>query len=375
MLQYRFIANSIGCGKPTITTTKPCIIINNRFTPRAVAAQAKANIDPIEKEVAAFAPATVANLGPGFDWLGCAVDGDGDVVVARALPNQPPGTLVIESIEGDNGRLSLIPSDNCVGIAAAETLRLMGAMPSCGIGLSLKKGLPLGSGMGSSAASAAAGAVAVNALFGNKLTKTQLIPAGLVSEATVSGYHADNIAPAILGDFVLIRTCQPDLPLDILQLPFGPGPSSSSSSSSGLWFVLVNPLFEAPTAEMRAALPKQVAMSSAVKNCAAGGALVAGITSGNVALLGAALDSDVIIEPVRGKLIPGFSAVKEAAKAAGAYGCTISGAGPTAVAVVGDPEVGERVKEAMVEAFKSRGGLQVNSAKVLKLDSVGARAF
>lgn len=374
-MQHIFNLNSIGCRKPVIITTKPCHL-NNRLTPRA--AQAKANIDPAEKEVAAFAPATVANLGPGFDWLGCAVDGDGDVVVARALPNQPPGTLIIESIEGDNGRLSLIPSDNCVGIAAAETLRLMGAMPSCGIGLSLKKGLPLGSGMGSSAASAAAGAVAVNALFGNTLTKTQLIPAGLASEAAVSGYHADNIAPAILGDFVLIRTCQPDLPLDILQLPFGPEPSSSSSSSSSssdLWFVLVNPLFEAPTAQMRAALPKEVAMSSAVKNCAAGGALVAGITLGNIALLGAALDSDVIVEPVRGKLIPGFSAVKEAAKAAGAYGCTISGAGPTAVAVVSDPEVGERVKEAMVEAFKSKGGLQVNSAKVVKLDSVGARAF
>jgi homoserine kinase len=369
MMHHRFNLNSIGCGKPTIITTKPCNI--NRFTPKA--AQANANIDPVEEEVAAFAPATVANLGPGFDWLGCAVDGDGDVVVARALLNQPPGTLIIESIEGDNGRLSLIPSDNCVGIAAAETLRLMGAIPSCGIGLSLKKGLPLGSGMGSSAASAAAGAVAVNALFGNKLTKTQLIPAGLASEAAVSGYHADNIAPAILGDFVLIRTCQPDLPLDILQLPFGSEPSSSSLSE--LWFVLVNPLFEAPTAQMRAALPKQVAMSSAVKNCAAGGALVAGITFGNVALLGAALDSDVIVEPVRGKLIPGFSVVKEAAKAAGAYGCTISGAGPTAVAVVSDPEVGERVKEAMVEAFKSKGGLQVNSAKVVKLDSVGARAF
>lgn len=324
-----------------------------------VAGQGKAFIDPVEKEAAAFAPATVANLGPGFDWMGCAVEGDGDVVTATALPDRP-GEVVIESIVGDGGRLSLEAPKNCVGIAAIETLKLLPGAPSCGVSLRLHKGLPLGSGMGSSAASAAAAAWAVNSLFGCPVGKDRLIYAGLASEAAVSGYHADNIAPALMGGFVLIRSCDP---LDLQQLPF----------AGDLWFVLVNPRFEAPTAEMRAVLPKEIPMKQVINNCAMGGSLVAGILTGDAALIGKALDSDAIVEPVRGPLIPGFQAVKEAAHAAGAFGCTISGAGPTAVAIVSDPEVGERVKEAMVAAFKAAGQLEVNSAKVVRLDNEGAK--
>ena len=280
-------------------------------------------------------------------------------MIATALPGRP-GEVTIESITGDGGRLPLDAATNCVGIAALETLRLLGGEPSCGVSLRLEKGLPLGSGMGSSAASAAAGAVAVNALFGSPLTKEQLVLPGLASEAAVSGYHADNIAPALLGGFVLIRSCAP---LDLQRLTF----------EGDLWFVLVNPKFEAPTAEMRAVLPKAVPMAAVVNNCAMGATLVAGIMSGDAELIGRALDSDAIVEPVRGPLIPGFAAVKAAARAAGAYGCTISGAGPTAVAIVSDPEVGQRVQAAMVAAFRSEGDLEVNSAKIVRLDNEGAR--
>ena len=283
-------------------------------------------------------------------------------MTATALADSP-GKIVIESIEGDGGRLSLDPAKNCVGIAATETLRLLGGSPSCGVSIKLQKGLPLGSGMGSSAASAAASAVAVNALFGSPIPKEKLILAGLASEAAVSGYHADNIAPALLGGFVLVRSCEP---LDIQRLGF---------DSGDLWFVLVNPLFEAPTAEMRAVLPKLIPMSSLINNCAMGASLIAGILTGDVELIGRALDGDVVVEPVRGPLIPGFTSVKHAAKEAGAFGCTISGAGPTAVAVVADQESGERVKEAMVSAFKSSGGLEINSASIVKLDNVGARVL
>lgn len=109
---------------------------------------------------------------------------------------------------GEGGRLSSDPAKNCVGIAATETLKMIG-QPSCGIGLTLHKGLPLGSGMGSSAASAAAAAWAVNGLFESPISKDQLVLAGLVSEAAVSGYHADNIGPALLGGFVLVRCGRP----------------------------------------------------------------------------------------------------------------------------------------------------------------------
>lgn len=273
-----------------------------------------------------------------------------------------PGKVVIEDIDGDGGRLSKTATNNCAGIAAIETLKLLGCAPSCGVSLKLKKGLPLGSGMGSSAASAAAAAAAVNALFGNPLDKKALVGPGLVSEATVSGFHADNIAPAVMGGFVLVRSCSP---LDLQSLVYG--------GKSDLWFVLVNPKFEAPTAEMRAVLPSEVPMGSLVHNCSMGATLVAGILEGNAELVGKSLDSDVIIEPVRGPLIPGFMAVKQAAKDAGAYGCTISGAGPTAVAVVPSPEVGEKVMQAMQDSFESAGRLETNSANIVKLDSIGAR--
>jgi homoserine kinase len=328
---------------------------------RTVAYGGKSYLDPAADTVSAFGPATVANLGPGFDWLGCAIDGQGDVVTARALEGEPAGRIVIESIRGDGGRLSLEAEKNCAGIAAIETVKLLGAVPSCGIGITLEKGLPLGSGMGSSAASAAASAVAVNALFGNPLSKTALVGPGLVSESTVSGFHADNIAPAVLGGFVLVRSCDP---LDLQALTYG---------SDDLFFVLVNPKFEAPTAEMRAVLPKEVAMPKLVNNCSMGATLVAGILEGDAALVGRALDSDWIIEPVRGPLIPGFMDVKQAAKDSGAFGCTISGAGPTAVAVVPNEEVGKNVMEAMMDAFKSKGGLETNSANIVKLDQLGAR--
>eukprot|EP00889_Picochlorum_renovo_P006752 jgi/Picre1/33782/NNA_001261.t1 len=228
----------------------------------------KSYLDPIESSVSAFGPATVANLGPGFDWLGCAIDGEGDIVTARVLEEAAPGEVVIESIEGDGGRLSLDAAQNCAGIAAIETVKLFAAVPSCGIGITLKKGLPLGSGMGSSAASAAAAAVAVNALFGNPLSKEVLVGPGLISESTVSGFHADNIAPAVLGGFVLVRSCDP---LDLQALTYG---------SDDLFFVLVNPKFEAPTAEMRAVLPKEVPMASVVNNSSMGATLVAGILEG-----------------------------------------------------------------------------------------------
>lgn len=359
--QSSTIRCSRAAGRAYVAPHRPRVAARSSRQP--IVAGGKVYLDPVQDTATAFAPATVANLGPGFDWLGCAVEGEGDTVTAKVLRDQP-GQVVIESITGDNGRLSLVAADNCVGIAAAETLKLLGS-PSCGVSLTLHKGLPLGSGMGSSAASAAAAAWAVNGLFGSPLSKAQLIPAGLASEATVSGYHADNIGPALMGGFVLIRSCDP---LQLVPLPFGGDPNNALP----LWFVLVNPKFEAPTKEMRAVLPQQVPFKSMINNCTQGGSLVAAILTGDAALLGAALDSDVIIEPVRAPLIPGMMAVKEAAKAAGAYGCTISGAGPTAVAVVPDPEVGGRVAGAMGAAFKA-AGLEVNSSNVVALDPHGAK--
>lgn len=319
--------------------------------------------NPVFTSVKSFAPATVANLGPGFDFLGCAVDGLGDFVSLRVDPQVHPGEISISDITGVGNfskKLSKNPLWNCAGIAAISVMKMLN-IRSVGLSLSLHKGLPLGSGLGSSAASAAAAAVAMNEIFGGRLSVSELVLAGLESESKVSGYHADNVAPAIMGGFVLIRSYDP---LDLIQLKF-PG-------DKDLYFVLVNPEFEAPTKKMRAVLAKEVTMSHHVWNCSQAGALVAAVLQGDLRVLGMALSSDKIVEPKRAPLIPGMDAVKKAAIQAGAFGCTISGAGPTAVAVTDDLERGKVIGDRMVHAFMEFGNLKA-AAMVKKLDRVGAR--
>lgn len=324
-------------------------------------------IEPALEVARAFAPSTVANLGPGFDLLGCAVEGRGDTVIAKPFEaSKRLGRLIIDKIEGDQGRLTLEADSNCAGIAARETLKLIesevGSLsPTAGVRLELQKGLPLGSGLGSSAASAAAAAMATNLLFGEPLPKAKLVEAGIVSEAAVSGYHADNIAPAVLGGFVLIKSTEP-LVLQTLECP------------TDLWFVVVTPVFEAPTKKMRAALPTSVSMQLHIENTGAAAELLLGIVQGDIKGIGHGLSSDTIVEPARAPLIPGFSAVKRAAVSAGAFGCTISGAGPTSVAVVASKEEGEKVAAAMKEAFQNEGKLEIEYADVVKLCNTGAKA-
>ncbi|KAL6978723.1 homoserine kinase [Sarracenia purpurea var. burkii] len=256
--------------------------------------------------------------------------------------------------------LAKTPLWNCAGIAAISVMKMLN-IRSVGLSISLEKGLPLGSGLGSSAASAAAAAVAVNEIFGGRLSASDLVLAGLESESKVSGYHADNVAPAIMGGFVLIRSYNP---LELIPLKF--------PNEKDLFFVLVNPEFEAPTKKMRAALPTEITMSHHVWNCSQAGALVASVLHGDLKGLGTALSSDKIVEPRRAPLIPGMDAVKKAAIEAGAFGCTISGAGPTAVAITDDEERGREIGIRMVEAFMEDGNLKA-SVVVKMLDRVGAR--
>ncbi|WVY90805.1 homoserine kinase [Vigna radiata var. radiata] len=340
----RFRCCSSGSGNSN------SVSLNTRTEPR-----------PVTTFVKAFAPATVANLGPGFDFLGCAVDGMGDIVSVRVDPQVHPGEIRISDITGHApDKLSKNPLWNCAGIAAIEVMKML-SIRSVGLSLSLQKGLPLGSGLGSSAASAAAAAVAVNEMFGKRLSVEDLVVASLKSEEKVSGYHADNVAPSIMGGFVLIQSYEP---LQLIELKF--------PAEKELYFVLVSPEFEAPTKKMRAALPSEIGMAHHVWNCSQAGALVAAVLKGDVVGLGKALSSDKIVEPRRAPLIPGMEAVKKAALQAGAFGCTISGAGPTAVAVIDDEPTGHAIAQHMIQAFLSHGNLKA-SAKVLQLDRLGAR--
>ncbi|GJN22574.1 hypothetical protein PR202_gb10153 [Eleusine coracana subsp. coracana] len=331
---------------------------------------------PAFKSVTAFAPATVANLGPGFDFLGCAVADDslslGDTVTAtpstpppsprhrlhrlRHLPRPPPPRR--PPLQGP------APQLRRRGVAAIAALRAIGVR-SHAVSISLAKGLPLGSGLGSSAASAAAAAKAVDALFGSRLHRDDdLVLAGLESEKAVSGFHADNIAPAILGGFVLVRSYDP-FHLVPLESPPRPPPPLRPRHAR---------LRGAPPSKMRAALPKHVAVQHHVRNSSQAAALVAAVLQGDAALIGSAMSSDAIVEPTRAPLIPGMLAVKAAALQAGALGCTISGAGPTAVAVIDGHDKGHEVGRRMVEAFWTAGNLKA-TATVAQLDRLGARVI
>lgn len=297
-----------------------------------------------------FAPGSIGNVGPGFDILGLAVAGAGDVVSAEAV--EKPGVTIADPGHPD---LPTDPDRHTSGIAAREVLRRSGA--GFGVVLRVEKGLPLSGGQGGSAASAVAGAVAVNRLLPAPLNPTALLEAALAAEAAVSGYHADNVAPILLGGLVLVRALDP---LDLVRLPV----------PSALRIVLAHPDHSFPTREGRAVLPATIPREDAVYQAAQVAALVAAAWSGDLALLGRAIQ-DRIAEPVRAPRLPGFVEAKRAALAHGALGCSISGSGPTAFALVETEAAGQAVAAAMVAAYRARG--VAASARVTTPDLLGAR--
>lgn len=304
------------------------------------------------REVRAFAPATVANLGPGFDVLGLALREPGDIVIARE--SNTPG-VTIAKIEGDGGKLPLDPTQNTASIAALKTLERAGV--SMGVELEIHKGMPLGSGLGSSAASAAAAAFAVNLLVGSPLRKRDLIGPCVDAEAAVSGRHADNVAPSLLGGLILVRSVDP---LDVVRLP----------APEGLTAVVVTPEFSLPTREARAVLPEKIALGSMVHNMANVAAMVSACYSGDLALLGRCI-RDEIVTPARAGLIPGAEAVMAAALDKGALGSSISGAGPSIFAMCRSLRSARETGDVMVQKF-AEAGLKA-SVVVSAVDCPGAR--
>src|SRR5690554_2917811 len=263
------------------------------------------------KKVTAFAPATVANVSCGFDILGFAVDDLGDKVTVSF--SEDPGLRVI-SITGDHGRLPYAVEKNTCTVAIHAMLRKLDF--DGGLEVELTKGLPLGSGMGSSAASAVAALVAANRLLGDPFAKEQLLPFAMEAEVIACGAgHADNVAPALLGGFVLIRSYDP---LDVVRLHV----------PKGLYCTLLHPHLELNTADSRSVLKKSVSLKDAIIQSGNIAGLVAGLYQEDMGLISRSLN-DVIAEPSRSVLIPGFDEVKEAVKGVGALGCGISGSGPT----------------------------------------------
>jgi homoserine kinase len=281
-----------------------------------------------------FAPATVSNVGCGFDILGFALEKPGDEIVARLSPEKG---VRITKITGAGGRLPFEPEKNTAGVAVLSFLEHLGDT-NVGIELEIHKKMPFGSGLGSSAASAVAGVVAANELLNRPLEKRDLLPFAMKGESMADGaYHADNVAPSLLGGFILIRNNQE---LDVHRLP----------APKGLVAAVIYPEVEVLTREARKILSDQVSLTKHIEQTGNLGGLIVGLFQSDFGLIRRSL-KDVIIEPQRAVLIPCFDEVKAMALSLGALGCSISGAGPSIFALCDNSLVAEEIGKSAEKIF------------------------
>jgi homoserine kinase len=284
----------------------------------------------------AFAPASIGNVGPGFDVLGLAVDGLGDRVTVE-LTDEPSR---VHSVTGrDAAIVPLDASQNVAAIAAIAWLRAHGK--SSNVIVSIEKGLPVAGGLGGSAASSVAGAYAAAVAAGQtEPDALSIIEAALAGEMHVSGRHLDNLAPITVGGLALARSVDP---IDVIKLPV----------PSDWWVALLTPHVRVETKAARAILPAESPRSEWIQQMANTAAMIHAFAVADGALLRRALD-DRYAEPRRAGLIPHFYDVKNAALAAGSFGCSISGSGPTIFAIA-HQESARKCGEAMQHALRDVG--------------------
>lgn len=278
------------------------------------------------------APSSTANLGPGFDVFGLALDAFYDEV---SLEKSEHGIKIQSS-----NTIPLTPEKNSAGLVVKEMTKKFKI--KSGVILKIKKGVPPGFGLGSSAASAAAAAVAFDALFNLNLDSNTLVKfAGMGERASAGSVHYDNVAASTLGGFVIVRTD----PLNIIKI----------EPPKDLVLCVAIPRLDVPmkkTQISRSVLPKQVKLSDSVRNLSNASAIVAGFMRKDVELIGNSI-KDIIIEPARQHLIPGFNQVKENALRAGALGVTISGAGPSIIAFTPRSSNPKKICNSMERGFMS----------------------
>ncbi len=296
------------------------------------------------RSVTAFAPGSVANVGCGFDIMGFAISGTGDSVTVSISEDGEYEKIVMSGAYGD-----LIPSDrlkNTAGVAVDAYLKATGNS-SVRTVIALEKNMPLGSGMGSSAASSAAAVFAVNKLFGDLLTTKDLIPFAMEGERIACGTaHADNAAPSLLGGFVLIRSYNP---LDIIQI----------TCPDELYCAVIHPHIELKTSDSRRILKRDIPISDVIRQSANAAGFMVGLIRSDYDLLGRSVH-DLLAEPKRTQLIPGFESARHSAMQAGAIGCGISGSGPSMFALCRGEASALKVAEAISGGF-SGAGLKTDS--------------
>lgn len=286
------------------------------------------------KTVTVHAPGTVANLVCGFDVLGMCLHEPYDIMHVRLLDEKK---ITITSLDGYE-----LPSDPQQNTAGAPLIEMMNELDlNVGFEVTIEKLIKPGSGIGSSAASAAGATVAANYLLGGVFSNEDLVRFAMFGEKVASGVkHADNVAPCIYGGVTLIRSIYP---LDIIEIP-----------SPDLFVTVVHPQIEVRTSDARQILRKEVQLKDAIKQWGNIAGLVAGFMKNDVELIGRSLE-DVIIEPVRSMLIPGFDQVKNRCKQAGALGGGISGSGPSIFMLSTSKHIAQQVEEIMKEIYTSIG--------------------
>ena len=284
--------------------------------------------------VEVHAPATVANLVCGFDVLGLALNDPYDVMKICACSEKG-----IRIRHTDNYHLSTVPEQNVAGVALAEMMQELDI--DFGFEVTIEKRIKPGSGLGSSAASAAGSVVAADYLLGNIFSKDDLIRFAMAGEKLASGVkHADNISPCIYGGVTLIRSI---FPLDIVPLHAPP-----------VFVAVVHPQIEVKTSDAREILRKEVLLKNAIRQWGNIAGLVAGFLKNDYELISRSLE-DVIIEPVRSMLIPGFDDVKKKSVYAGALGGGISGSGPSIFMLCKTKDIAMNVETIMKEVYDGTG--------------------
>ncbi len=304
--------------------------------------------------VRVLAPASVSNLGCGFDIFGLALERPGDEVVARAVEGSG---IVSVSVSGDGGRVPTDPERNAAALAVQGVLDRTGS--EAGVAIEVRKGIPLASGLGGSAASAVAGAVAADVLLGSGLDRTALLECAMIGERKGSGAdHADNAAPSLAGGFVLVL---PGLPPRMVMLP----------TPSDLVLAIVHPALEVETRRARTILGDTIPLKAGVEQWGNAAGLVAGLMRDDWDLIARCM-RDAVAEPLRARLVPGFEGVRDRALAAGAVAAGLSGSGPTVFAICRTRDNAEAAALDMAGAFREEVGVE-SDIIVSSVNREGAR--
>ena len=291
--------------------------------------------------VKVFAPATVGNVGPGFDILGLCLESVGDTI---ELERRTDSKLVIQKITG--AELPYDPKQNLIGVVLEAMLQDLDL--DVGLSIGLEKNVLPGSGLGSSASSAAGAAVALNMLLGEPFGNLKLTEFAMLGEEFVSHKaHADNVAPCIYGGMTLIRSYDP---LEIISIPMKKIP----------YIAVVHPQIEVKTSIAKKLMRESIKLENAVTQWGNVAGLVAGMITGDLELAGRCISTDMIAEPVRSILIPFYKDSKEVALKSGAFGFNISGSGPSMFAMCDTIEIAQSVNS-QIEEIYGKAGIPVKS--------------